>query len=217
MRMVTSPVVGANGYVQINLAVVSASSTTIDLSSSDPAIMVPANVTIPSGSVSLTVPFQIGSSFDSRHVFAIQGQFGSETETVYGTQGMPSTGFRLFIVWNQETVAAGGTTRDYQLVIYSNEGYGTTVDLQCRGLPAGATCQFGDSTLQLPKGGGAFTPLKIATSAAVAPGTYPFTVVATDGTFSAQISATVQIVSGPVMQFSPTFLSFGVQQVGTTP
>ncbi len=215
IRLVSDPVVGTNDNLQINLALASASSTTINLSASDPAITIPSSVTIPAGSSSLDVPFQINSTFNPKHVFSIQAQLGSDTETAYGTQATGLGGFRLALNGSM-TVAAGGTTSDYGLGIFSLDGYSTTVQLQCAGLPAGATCKFGDTSVQVPGGGIGGTSLVVATSSSLPAGNYPFTVIATDGTVSGQSSAAVNVVQGPAIEISPESLTFPMQTVGTT-
>jgi len=216
IRLVSDPVVGSNGNVQINLALASSSSTTINLSASDPAITIPSSVTIPAGSVSLTVPFQIDSTFNPDHVFSIQAQLGTETETAYGTRATHAAGLAVNLRNNSLTVAAGQTTDDYGLTVFSTGGYSTTVQLYCNGLPAGASCEFGETPVTVPSGGGARTTLMVSTSSSLAPGTYPFTVVATDGTVSGQNSPTLVVVQGPAPEISPTTLTFPMQSVGTT-
>lgn len=218
IHLVSDPVVGSNGNVQINLAVASSSSTTINLSASDPAITIPSSVTIPAGSVSLDVPFQIDSTFNPNHVFSIQAQLGTETDTAYGTQATKAAGLQVSLTALQYVydVAPGETTPDYWLQVFSVDGYSTTVQLQCLGLPAGATCQLGSDSLQLPGNTYAQTNLAVATSSTLVPGTYPFTILATDGTVSGQTSGTLVVVPGPSIELSPTSLSFPMQTVGTT-
>jgi FG-GAP-like repeat/Cep192 domain 4 len=216
VRLVSDPVVGSNGNVQINLALASSNSTTINLSTSDPAITIPSSVTIPAGSVSLDVPFQIDSTFNPTHVFSIQAQLGTEVETAYGTQVTQAAGFALNFVNNSFTIAGGQTTPDYGLLVLSLDGYSTTVQLQCMGLPVGATCLFGQTPLPVPSGSIAQTALMVATTSGVMAGSYTFTVMVTDGTVSRYISAIVDVVQGSAIQISPTSLTFPLQTVGTT-
>jgi hypothetical protein len=152
MTMQAYPVVGSVGAIVINLSLVSASPTTINLTASDSAIGVPSSVTIPAGTVSQTVRFQIGSGFDPAHVFSIQGQLGSETETAYGFQTGPSSGLGFVLLAGTSTEASlpGGTTPDYGITLSSVAGYATDVQLSCAGLPLGFACQFGSSSIQLP-------------------------------------------------------------------
>lgn len=215
IRMVSNPVIGSNGNVQINLAVLSSSSTTINLSTSDPAITIPTSITIPAGSVSQNVPFQLGPTFNPSHVFSIQAQLGMETETIYGTQATHVEGFTMYLAFTSYTVAGGQTTPDYLLNVGSVGGYSTTVQVQCMGLPAGASCLLGDPQLTLT-GYGAITSLVVESTSSVPAGTYPFTVMATDGTISRTTMGMLVVVQGPALTITPTVLSFPMQTVGTT-
>ncbi|TAM81530.1 MAG: choice-of-anchor D domain-containing protein [Acidobacteria bacterium] len=185
------------------------------MSTSDPAITIPTSITIPAGSVSQQVPFQIGAAFNPSHVFSVQAQLGTETETAYGTQATRLEGFTMYLAFTSYTVAGGQTTPDYLLNLGSVEGYSTTVQLQCMGLPVGASCLLGDSQITLT-GYGAITSLTIETSSSVPAGTYTFTVNATDGTISRQATGTLVVVQGPALQITPASLSFPMQTVGTT-
>ena len=193
IRLVSDPVIGTNGNIQIDLAVASSSSTTVNLSASEPAISIASSVTIPAGSVTQEVPFQIGSAFNPYRVFAIQAQLGAETETAYGTQATSPVGFRLSLMNSSFTVAAGQMTPDYGPRVFTIGGYSTTVQLQCTGLPAGTTCQFGSTSLQLPTNAWGHTTLTVSTPANLALGSYPFTVTATDGSVSQQVTATLNV------------------------
>jgi hypothetical protein len=216
IRMFSDPVIGSDGSVQINLAVPSSSSTTINLSASDPAITIPTSVTIPAGSVSQDVPFQIGATFNSSHVFSIQAQLGTETESAYGTQATHVEGFTMYLAFTSYTVAGGQTTPDYTVSIGSVGGYSTTVQLQCMGLPTGASCLLGDTQLTITGNGAAGTSLVVETSSSTPAGTYNFTVTATDGTISRQTTGTLVVIQAPALQISPTVLTFPMQTVGTT-
>jgi hypothetical protein len=194
IHLVSDPVIGSNGKVQIDLAVASSSSTIIGLAGSDPVITVPASISIPAGSVTQVVPFQIGSTFNPNHVFSIQAQLGTETETAYGTQATNLVGLRVFLGNNPPlSILPSQTTADYLPQVYSVDGYSTTVQLQCQGLPAGATCQFGDTSLQVASGGFAQTSLTVATTASLPPGSYSFKVVASDSATSSQLTATLNV------------------------
>ena len=68
------------------------------------------------GSVTVDVPFRIGSTFDTSRVFAIQAQLGSESHTAYGTKASSNQrlGFSGFFVnENNYTVLPSQTTPDY--------------------------------------------------------------------------------------------------------
>src|SRR5260370_1440346 len=71
--------------------------------------------------------------------------------------------------------------------------YARSVQLHCQGLPAGATCLFGSNPATvLPS---TFAPVNTTISVAqgTTRGSYPFTIVASDGSVSATIAATLGI------------------------
>ncbi|PYU61893.1 MAG: hypothetical protein DMG55_05970, partial [Acidobacteria bacterium] len=77
--LVSDPVIGTTGKLRIILTYASASGTTLQLSASDPNIVIPASVTIPAGTVSQDITFQIGSGFNSSHVFSLTATLGTES------------------------------------------------------------------------------------------------------------------------------------------
>ena len=146
-----------DGSLQVTLTFPSASSTGVQLSSSEPNISIPSTVTLPAGTVSQNVPFQIGTAFNPNHVFALTGQLGSETHTAYGTQTTSAAGTGFVVEMlnppiNPPAVVASGSTTAYQVVIASLGGYSTQIQPSCQGLPSGATCQFGGPLIDLPAG-----------------------------------------------------------------
>ena len=195
VQMVSDPVIGSNGAIQISLATLASAGTQVSLTASDPAIEIPASVTIPAGSLTQDVNFTIKSSFNSTHVFWIQGTIGSSTATAYGTQATAQGQYGVAVYINNatESVFPGLTTSDYQLGITSLSGYSTTLSLSCQGLPAGASCQFGQSPLSVAPGGNATTSLVINTTSSTALGEYPFTIQGSDGTIVATVKATLDV------------------------
>lgn len=212
IALVSNPVIGSNGKVRLTLALPSASGTTLQLSGMEPGIVVPATITVPAGSFVVDVPFQIGTGFNPLHVFGIQATLGSETRTAYGTQAgaSQSTGFVAQLGTLKFIVLASQTTPDYGLLVASVAGYSSELTLSCQGLPAEATCQFGTNPINLGGGVIAVATVAVATPASLALGTYPFTVVISDGTITQKVSASFQIgdfsVSAPADQ---TILSTG--------
>jgi hypothetical protein len=205
INMNSDPVVGQSGSVILTLSVPSKQPTTIQLSSSDPAIQVSSIVQIPAGSVSTGANFQIAGSFNSSHVFAIQAQLGAETETTYGSQVSPGSGagFQVALAATNLTAVPGGSTLRGDIDGTTMAGYSTTVQLTCQGLPSGAICQFGANPLAIQAGDLADAAFFINVSSGVPGGAYPFVINATDGTFSRQINATLD-VGGFSISFSPT-------------
>jgi subtilisin family serine protease len=195
LALLANPVIGTQGGVQVSLAAISNTATQISLVASDPAITLPASVTIPAGSISKNVNFSIGSAFNSTHVFWIKGTLNSSTSVAYGTQANArgQYGAALFVNGSTQVTFPGLPTADYQLGINSLGGYSTTVTLSCQGLPSGASCQFGSGALPVPPGGSNGTSLIINTSSNTPVGVYPITVVATDGAITSQLKITLDV------------------------
>jgi hypothetical protein len=199
VRIVSTPIVGSTGAAQVTLVAASSSDSTIQLAASDPAVSIPASVTIPAGSVSQNVPFQIGSGFNSQRVFTINAALGAQTATAYGWQAGNSLteGFTLFFPNSSETAYVAQATPDYNLDVYPIDNYSTTVNLSCSGLPTWATCQFAAPVLSVPAGSVGSSSLVVGTTSAAQVGTYQFTVIATDGTFTQQVAAALQVQASP--------------------
>ena len=204
-RLVADPVIGNKGTLRINLAVAPASSTAVQLSASDPAISLPPSVTFPPGSTSQDVPFTIGAGYNRAHVFTLQATLGSDVAIAYGTQAAPgqNLGFHLYINNPTESTAPGGTTKDYGLGAASINGYATTLSFSCQGLPAGASCVFTPSTLDLAPNFFAAINTTVQVASGTPLGNYPFTFVANDGTITSQVAATLGI-SDFSISISPT-------------
>ena len=194
-QLVSDPVLGNKGVLSLNLGLPASVATVVAITASDPNIHIPSSVTVPPGSATQNVPFTIGSGYNALQVFALRVQVGTNFATAYGTVAQPgvSTGFQLFIQNATEGTAPGASTADYGLGINSVNGYSTSVQLLCQGLPAGASCQFGLNPVPLLPGSFGNAPLTVAVAAGTALGSYPFTIVASDGSVSSQVSATLGV------------------------
>ncbi len=193
LALASSPVIGATGSLQVTLTFPSASSTVVQLSSSEPNISIPSTVTLPAGTVSQNVPFQIGTAFNPNHVFALTGQLGSETHTAYGTQTTSAAGTGFVVEMlnppiNPPAVVASESTTAYQVVIASLGGYSTQIQPSCQGLPSGATCQFGGPLIDLPAGQVLTATITITAGANTPLGTYSPTAIFSDGAVTQQVS-----------------------------
>ncbi len=158
--------------------------------------MIPASVTILAGTVSQDVSFQIGSGFNSSHVFSLTAARGAESHTAYGTQATSSqrAGFvALLQLTSPPVILAGQSTPDYGLLVGSVGGYSTQIVSTCQGLPSGAACQFGANPIVLPPGGTVADTLVVSTPSTLASGQYPFTVNLTDGVVTQTLSAAFNI------------------------
>ncbi|HTF23719.1 MAG TPA: FG-GAP-like repeat-containing protein [Candidatus Limnocylindria bacterium] len=194
--LVSDPVIGTTGKLRIILTYASSSATTLQLSASDPNIVIPTSVTILAGSVSQDVAFQIGSGFNSNHVFSLTATLGAESHTAYGTQA-PTTQVAGFVALLQQTsapvIVAGQSTPDYGLLVGSVGGYSTQIVPTCQGLPSGAACQFGANPIVLPPGGTVADALVVSTASNLPPGQYSFTVNLTDGVVTRTLSAAFNV------------------------
>jgi subtilisin family serine protease len=195
MQFASLPIIGGTGAVQVSLALPATQNTTVGLTSSDPGISVAPSVTIPAGSRTLNVPVNVSPGFDTSHTFKITATSGTETVHTLGVAAVP--GAAIGIVTNtlnsSQVVLAGATTGDYGLGLGSRGGYSTTLSLTCNGLPAGASCQFGDSSVVIPPGIFAGTSLTVATSTSLPVGNYNFNVVASDPSITQVIPLTLKI------------------------
>jgi hypothetical protein len=217
-QLVSDPVLGGKGLLRINLGLVPSSATTIALSASDSNIAVASSVTIPAGSVVQEVPFTIGLAFNPLHVFALRAQLGTDTAVAYGTVGQPghSVGFQLSLLNTTEATGPGNTTANYGLGILSVNGYSTSLQLQCQGLPAGSTCQFDRNPATLLPGTFATVALTISVDQGTARGFYPFTIVASDVSTTSQIAATLGVADFNVSVSPASRITFPGQAANYT-
>jgi subtilisin family serine protease len=193
LNLVSSPVIGTTGTLRIMLAFPSVAATTLQLSASDPSITIPSSTTIPAGSVSQDINFQIGSGFNTNHVFALTGQVGSEAHSAYGTEALSSANVGFIAVPFggpplTPPVVAATQTVTYQVVIASLGGYATQIRPSCQGLPSGADCQFGSTPIPLPAGQVLTVPVTITTQANTPVGVYTPMAIFTDGFVTQQVS-----------------------------
>lgn len=191
---VGQPIVGAKGSVTINLSLLPAAATAVQLSASDPNIQIASSVTIPAGSLNATVPFTIGAGFDNSKVFSISADLSGQTYTAYSYQNPKSlAGIALFANALKEGTPPSGTTQDYGIGVVSIGGYSTTLQLSCQGLPAGGSCLFGSNPLPLAAGQSVGSSLNIQTSTTTPIGSYNVTVLASDGAVSDQLSLVLNV------------------------
>ena len=216
------PVEGSTGSAFVTLAVSSSSPTVIALSASDPAISVPAKVTVPAGQASELFTFSVGSSFNPNHVFALMAELNGQTATAYGTQVKSGAkGFTVSSLFSDLVdgyvstinLAAGQSSPSsgyYLVFAKSVNGYSGTLNLECIGLPGQSQCQIGPNTIPIPPGGGAQAEVVLSVPAGTAMGSYPFTLRATDGASKYNVPLTLNVgdftigIGPAVQQAMPT-------------
>lgn len=193
--ILTYPIFGSTAAGQVTVALASSTATTVQLSASDPNITVPANITIPANSASQTFQIQIGSGFNANHVFGITATVNGQSATAWGWETIRSQGTFVMSTTNypSQTIVPGQTTGQYGFAVSSIFDYSTDVQFSCTDLPAWAACQFGQSTMYLAPGGSFGASWVVTATSAAVTGTYPFTMIATDGLATQQLNATLNI------------------------
>jgi hypothetical protein len=199
LAIVGDPVAGPQGSGIVLLDVVSASSTTINLSASDPAITLPATITVPAGSVAQTFNFSIGAAFNENHVFSITAQSGSTSAVAYGTAVASGTarfqaGAGGPTTWPNVNLGAGQTVGNIVVGVSSVNGYSTTtMNVQCLGLSAVAQCQINSPISTVRPGDSASSNILITVNANTPQGSYPGSVQVTDGLTTQNFPFTVNV------------------------
>ncbi|HVZ15864.1 MAG TPA: VCBS repeat-containing protein [Terriglobales bacterium] len=207
LSMIGNPVVGNAGLGQITLATPLINDASIALTVSDTSIMVPETVIIPAGEISQQFDIAIGPSFNRNSVFAITGQRGIETATAYGTHvNNGEAGFSFFFLtgppsFPQLNLVDGQTSKQISMVLHSLGGYGSTLNVACKGLPVGVSCRVlpAEHVQLLPGLSSGFSFL-VATSPGTTEGVYPAVLQVTDGVLTETVSFTLN-----VEKFQPDF------------
>ena len=93
---------------------------------------------------------------------------------------------------------SGGST----CTVASQNGFNSAVDLDCTGLPAGATCGYNPDPVTPPAGGAANSALVVSVAGSTPAGTYPFQARGTSGALTRTFNMTLQVTSPPAGDFS---------------
>lgn len=205
LSLPVQPIIGANGTLVITQTLVSDTPSNIALSASDSGITIQPTVTIPAGSLSVTVPFAIGVGFNSLKAFSLTAQLGTQTAVIYTHQTTAAfSGFHAFAFFGTRTVPPGGSTGN-TIGLLSYGGYisSSTLQFSCQGLPVGASCQFSNSSVGVQPGPGSATDLTVQAGPNLPLGAYTFSVVATDGVITESVPIRL-IVADFNVAFSPT-------------
>jgi hypothetical protein len=209
--LVADQVIGAKGRLRIILANPASTTTTFAVSASDPNISIPATISVPAGSITQDTDFQVGSSFNANRVFAINVTLGLETHVAYGTQATSSlsVGFQAQLATTHTPVILPSqSTPNYGVSVGSMGGYSTVVQFSCQGMPAHASCQFGENSAALGAGEIIENSLVVNTDSSIAPGYYSFTLVISDGVISINLPALFN-VGDFTMSLSPLSETMG--------
>ncbi|HEV2465032.1 MAG TPA: VCBS repeat-containing protein [Acidobacteriaceae bacterium] len=195
----SSPLTRNQGTATVTLALPASTSETVQLSSSDPAVTLPGNLTFSPGQSQQSFSFNLGAGFDASHLLAISATIGSETESAYFAKANPNLkpGVTAFVEgWEQAvttiSTSPGGSIQ-FLYILQSVDGYsGNFSQFSCSGLPAGASCQFAQPSATLLPGGSVQVAFSLNTTSSVASGTYNISLNSTNG----EVSATAPVTLG---------------------
>jgi FG-GAP-like repeat len=185
----SNPVFGNQGKATITLDLPAASSETVTLSASDPAIQLPASVQFNAGQQTQDVSFTLGSGFDVTHVFALYATLGPQTAVAYGSKPNPNAqvGVTAQLSYpltpnSTDVTVEPGETFEMFFGITSLGGYsGTFSSLKCMGLEPDASCSFAATSMPILPGGSGSVGVTISTSPSTPFGRKNVTVSGTDG------------------------------------
>jgi uncharacterized membrane protein len=101
---------------------------------------------------------------------------------------------------SSQSIGVGGSAT-FTATLTAQNGYSAAVNFSVGGLPPGATGAFNPATLN----GSGTSQLAVTTDGTVAPGTYPLTITATDGTLThtANVSLVISAAAGFTLAASP--------------
>jgi hypothetical protein len=183
LQYVFLPVIGTKGVARVSLALPAAQDTVLQLSASDPGIGVPASVTVPAGSLSADINFTVNAGFDVSHTFSITATNGLESVSAVGSVAVPGGAIGLIMDVGTPpliSVLPSQSISGLTFAAASRGGYQTTVNVGCSAPPAGFTCRFGTTTVDVAPGSTNQTTLAIDVAPTVAIGDYTVNVVAQD-------------------------------------
>lgn len=219
------PLPAAGGSITVNLASPARAGESVALSSSDPAVDIPASVSFPAGATQQSVSYTIGPGFDKTHMLAIGATRDGYSGIAYGSlpsvnrkAGVQATiGMNGWSTKGSAAVAPGGSV-NLVFSLMSEGGYsGNFENLTCTGLPPGATCTFVASSLSLLSGGSTDTVFSISTSANTPMGVYHMEITATNGALTPSAALTFGVGTFTISA-SPTTIPMndGTKQPYTT-
>lgn len=218
----SSPLTGSQGTATVTLALPPASSQTVQLTSSDPAVTLPSSLTFSAGQTQQTFSFTIGSGFDASHVLAITASLNGQTSTAYFAKSNPdlTPGVTALvgteITGTSSVATAPGESIPLIFTLQSVDGYsGTFTNFKCAGMPSGTQCTFAQSSVVLLPGGYAQVAFNISTSSSTPTGTYPVTISASNGVLTPSADITLGL-GGFSLSVNPTTIPINGSGVPST-
>jgi hypothetical protein len=187
----SNPLIGTSGSATVTLDVPATATETVVLAASDPAVQLPGALHFAVGEQSHDFSFTLGTGFDGTHALQFSATLGSQTAVAYASKPNPNVtvgvNASLGSVTNPIVTATitPAETLQITLGIRSVGGYsGRFSSFACNGLPAGASCAFGDASLSVSPIGAGQTSITLTTSSTTPQGSYPIRIAGTDGHFS---------------------------------
>jgi hypothetical protein len=213
LSLPVQPIIGPNGTLIVSQTLISNTASNITLSASDANITIQPTVTIPAGSLSVSVPFTIGAGFKPSQVFSLTAQLGTQTAVIYSHQTTTVfSGFTIFSAFKKQIVPPSGSTSKNAIGIVSYGGYTTTAQFSCQGLPVGVSCQFAQPSVGVQPGVGGNSSLVVQAGSSTPLGSYTFNVVATDGVVTSTVPLKLLVAD-----FNVTFSPASVTVVSGNP
>lgn len=224
MQYLVLPVIGPKGIARVSLSLTAAHDTVLQLSTSDLGVAAPPTVTVPAGSLSADFNFAISPAFDASHAFSITASDGVHSETAVGSVAVPggAIGLLMDIQTPLISVLPGQSTNALSFTVLSRGGYQTSVNVACPGLPAGFSCRFGATSIDVAPGAQTGTSLIIDVDGSVAIGDYTVNVVGGDVAITQTFPIVVHVgdfaltaaaTAGPARPSGQQFFQVNVQSI----
>ena len=194
-----SPLTGTQGSVTVTLALPATTSQTVQLTSSDPKVTLPAGISFSAGEQQQSFAFTVGTGFDYSHLLAINATLGGQTATAYiaaRPNGNLTPGVTASITGpspygTTEVATSPGASIPLFLTLQSIHGYaGDFSNFLCSDLPAAASCDFAATSVALLPGGSAQVAFTVNAGSATPPGTYALSISAANGEMTPSVPLT---------------------------
>ena len=199
--IVETPVLTGKDTLQVSLNAPLPSVTTVSLATNDPRILVSSSATIPANATNVEVPFTLGTGFPANQWFEITATANGSTAIAYSYS--PALGandpFSLavyggFVPPGQGSSPAPGQDSAWNAIVSTVSMAASTFEISCSGLPTGVSCSnMEPANFTVPPDGSAASNFTITVPLDLAPGSYPFSLAATDGYTTLTTSAALSV------------------------
>lgn len=163
------------------------------LRSSDPAVVLPSSVVIKAGQTSPT--FTVSTNAVSAAVaVTIQAEYQNSTAGANLSLLPPATAPFSVSVLPASVTVQQGKSGSAKATTKVNSGFSHSLELSASGEPVGTTLSLNPQTIPAP--GSGTSDLSINVGSSTQTGSYPLTVTASEGTYSASAKTTLKVISG---------------------